>query len=56
MVAKQPQMDPLWRQDHYVIKRKALRIVDQYWIEDQNGTKLAYSKQKFWKIKEDIRV
>ena len=56
MAAQQPQIEPLWRQDHYVIKRKALRIVDQYWIEDQNGTKLAYSKQKFWKIKEDIRV
>jgi len=56
MVEKQTQMDPLWRQDHYVIKRKALRIVDQYWIEDQNGNKLAYSKQKFWRIKEDIRV
>jgi uncharacterized protein YxjI len=52
----QPQMNPLWYQNHYVIKKKALRIVDQYWIEDQNGTKLAYSKQKFWKIKEDIRI
>ena len=51
-----PQANPLWYQNHYVVKKKALRIVDQYWIEDQNSTKLAFSKQKFWKIKEDIRV
>jgi len=56
MVEKQTQNNPLWYQDHYVIKRKALRIVDQYWIEDQNGNKLAYTKQKFWRIKEDIRA
>lgn len=49
-------MNPLWYQDHYVIKKKALRVVDQYWIEDKKGNKLAYSKQKFWKIKEDIRI
>ncbi len=52
----QPQVNPLWYQNYYIIKKKALRIVDQYWIEDQRGTKLAYSKQKFWKIKEDIRI
>jgi len=50
------KMDPLWYQNHYIIKKKALRVVDQYWIEDENGNKLAYSKQKFWKIKEDIRI
>ena len=49
-------IEPLWLQDHYVIKKKALRIVDQYWIEDEKGNKLAYTKQKFWRIKEDIRV
>ena len=56
MSEKQPQINPLWRQNHYVIKKKALRIVEQYWIEDLNGNKLAYSKQKFWRIKEDIRI
>lgn len=50
------QLNPLWYQNHYIIKRKALRIVDQYYIEDQSGSKLAYSKQKFWKIKDDIRI
>lgn len=55
-VQAQPQVNPIWYQNHYVIKKKALRIVDQYWIEDQMGTKLAYSKQKFWKLKEDIRI
>ncbi len=49
-------MDPLWTQDHYIIRKKALRVVDQYYIEDDSGRRLAYSKQKFWKIKEDIRV
>jgi len=56
MAKNQFQADLLWRQDHYVIRRKIFRIVDQYWIEDQNGNKLAYSKQKFWRIKEDIRI
>ena len=56
MVEKQTRMSSLWRQDHYVIKKKALRIVEQYWIENQSGNKLAYTKQKFWKIKEDIRI
>jgi uncharacterized protein YxjI len=51
-----PKVDPLWYQNHYIIKKKALRVVDQYWIEDTQGNKLAYSKQKFWKIKEDIRI
>lgn len=56
MAQNQFQTDLLWHQDHYVIKRKIFRIVDQYWIEDLNGNKLAYSKQKFWRIKEDIRI
>jgi uncharacterized protein YxjI len=51
-----PKVDPLWLQNHYIINKKALRVVDQYWIEDATGNKLAYSKQKFWKIKEDIRI
>jgi uncharacterized protein YxjI len=55
-INKNPSGNPLWYQNHYIIEKKALRIVDQYWIEDQNGNKLAYSKQKFWKIKEDIRI
>jgi len=49
-------MNPLWYQNHYIIKKKALRIVDQYYIEDPMGAQLAYSKQKFWKIKDDIRI
>jgi uncharacterized protein YxjI len=52
----QPQVNPLWYQNHYIIKKKALRVVDQYYIEDPRGARLAYSKQKFWKIKEDIRI
>jgi len=49
-------VNPIWYQNHYIIRKKALRVVDQYYIEDANGARLAYSKQKFWKIKEDIRV
>ena len=55
-VQGQPQVNSLWYQNHYIIKKKALRVVDQYYIEDPMGTQLAYSKQKFWKIKEDIRI
>jgi len=50
-------MNPLWYQNHYIIRKKALRIVDQYYIEDDRGQQLAYSKQKFWKIlKADFRI
>ena len=56
MAKDQFQADLLWHQDHYAIKWKIFRIVDQYWIEDVQGNKLAYSKQKFWRIKEDIRI
>jgi uncharacterized protein YxjI len=49
-------MNPLWTQDHYVVRKKALSVVDQYFIEDDRGQQLAYSKQKFWKFKEDIRI
>jgi len=52
----QPPAGNLWNQNNYVITKKALRLVDQYYIEDQSGRRLAYSKQKFWKLKEDIRI
>lgn len=30
--------------------------MDQYYIKDSAGNMLAYSRQKFWKLKEDIRI
>ncbi|MGQ0798203.1 MAG: hypothetical protein ACT4OI_10150 [Methanobacteriota archaeon] len=49
-------MGDLWRQNYYRLRKKALAIVNQYWIEDQGGRMLGYSKQKFLRLKEDIRI
>jgi uncharacterized protein YxjI len=46
----------LWTLNFYRIRKKVLAITGQYWIEDQAGTQLAYSKQKLLRLKEDIRV
>ena len=46
----------LWFQNYYRLRKKALAVVNQYWIEDAGGRPLAYSRQKFLKLKEDIRV
>ena len=46
----------LWTQGHYRIRKKVLAVAQQYWIEDGNGTALAYSRQKMLRIKEDIRI
>ena len=46
----------LWTLNFYRIRKKVLAITGQYWIEDQAGSQLAYSKQKLLRLKEDIRV
>src|SRR5437867_4711716 len=46
----------LWNLNFYRIRKKVLALTGQYWIEDQAGTQLAYSKQKLLRLKEDIRV
>lgn len=54
--ATQQPVPPLWSQNFYRIRKKVLALTGQYWIEDQAGTQLAYSKQKLLRLKEDIRV
>jgi uncharacterized protein YxjI len=46
----------IWYQNYYRIRKKVLALTDQYWIEDHQGKTLGYSKQKFLKLKEDIRI
>ena len=40
----------------YRIRKKVLALTGQYWIEDQAGNPLGYSKQKMLRLKEDIRI
>lgn len=46
----------IWGQNFYRIRKKVLAIAQQYWIEGANGATLGYSRQKLFRIKEDIRV
>jgi len=46
----------IWTQNQYRIRKKVVALVGQYWIENGQGTILGYSRQKFLKIKEDIKV
>jgi uncharacterized protein YxjI len=46
----------IWTGNFYRIRKKVLAIANQYWIEDQAGNILGYSKQKLLKLKEDIRI
>jgi uncharacterized protein YxjI len=51
-----PATGGLWFQNYYRLRKKALAVVNQYWIEDAAGRSLGYSRQKFLRLKEDIRV
>ncbi len=46
----------LWHQNHYRIRKKVLTVGNKYWIEDGGGTVLGFSKQKLFRLKEDIRI
>jgi len=46
----------IWFQNFYRIRKKVLTVGNKYWIEDPNGNLLAYTKQKLFKLKEDIRI
>jgi uncharacterized protein YxjI len=48
--------DGRWYRNSYRVQRKILAIADQYWIEDQVGSVLGYSKEKLLRIKEDVRI
>ena len=48
-------MHPLFEMDNYIIQTKFLRIFGgAYWFKDLEGNVIAYSKQKRFKLKEDI--
>ena len=46
----------IWYQNYYRIRKKILTYTNKYWIEDYNGNLLGFCKQKFFKLKEDIRI
>lgn len=46
----------IWFQSYYRIRKKVIAIANQYWIEDQRGITLGYTKQKLIRLKEDIRI
>ena len=46
----------IWYQNFYRIRKKTLTVGNKYWIEDYNGNVLGFSKQKLFKLKEDIRI
>ena len=46
----------LWFQNYYRVRKKVLAIGNKYWIEDQAGNVIGFSKQKVLKLKEDIRI
>jgi hypothetical protein len=45
-----------WNKNLYRIRKKTLTVGNKYWIEDEQGTILGFSKQKLFKFKEDIRI
>ncbi|MDO9537911.1 MAG: hypothetical protein Q7J68_06295 [Thermoplasmata archaeon] len=47
---------PIWTQNFYRIRKKVLTLWNKYWIEDQQGNILGFSKMKMFKLKEDIRI
>ncbi len=46
----------IWFQNFYRVRKKVLTVGNKYWIEDANGNILGFSKQKLFKLKEDIRI
>jgi len=54
--AAAPPVSNLWFQGFYRVRKKVLALTNQYWVEDHGGNRLAFSKQKMFRIKEDIRV
>ncbi len=48
--------NPIWFQNFYRVRKKVLTVGNKYWIEDANGNILGFSKQKIFKLKEDIRI
>ena len=49
-------MNQIWNRDFYRVRKKVLTIGNKYWIEDEDGNVIGFTKQKLLKLKEDIRV
>ena len=49
-------MNQIWNRDFYRVRKKVLTIGNKYWIEDENGNVIGFTKQKLLKLKEDIRI
>ena len=56
LAVAQAAASSLWFQNFYRIRKKVIAVANQYAVEDWNGQLLAYSRQKMFRIKEDIRV
>ena len=52
----QGQTPTLWNQPYYKVRKKVASIATKYFIEDQKGNMLGFTKQKMMKLKEDIRI
>ena len=50
------EMNALWFQNYYKLRKKVLALTNKYWIEDESGRVLGFSKQRMFKLEEDIRV
>lgn len=46
---------PQWSLSHYIVRQRKFGFGNQYRIEDPAGNLIAFSKQKMFKIREDIR-
>jgi hypothetical protein len=46
----------LWNQPYYKVRKKVASVATKYFIEDQKGNTLGFTKQKMMKLKEDIRI
>ena len=46
----------MWNQPYYRVKKKVASVATKYFIEDQKGNMLGFTKQKMMKLKEDIRI
>ncbi len=48
-------MHPLFEMDNYIVQTKLLKIFGgTFWFKDLEGNIVAYSKQKAFKLREDI--
>ena len=57
MTAQTPPPPPtIWNESFYRIRKKVLALTNKYWIENYNGNMLGFTKQKMFRLKEDIRI